>query len=123
MFQHKPESLLPPDFEIDPEQRPMFKVLQQAGTSWVEVGYVWTEGTGRTSSTEHWYLYTTVPTGTSAQAVYSWPGYTTSGLVGTTLRLEPTTPAAGQTPSTYASYLTRTYGVGVQYLKGQVSGG
>jgi hypothetical protein len=112
-----------PTFQIDPQRSPFFRVLQpQAGTDvWKEVGFVWTMGTSRTSSVEYWYLYNTVPTGSSL-APYTWPGYDASGRIfGANLRLVPATPPSGQTQYTLSHMLTVEKGVTLTSLSAQMA--
>lgn len=109
----------PADFQIDPFKSPFFFLYQsQAGTDKVlEVGVVWVMGTSRTSSVENWYLYENVPDGSSL-AAYTWYGYDATGrLAGGTLRLVPATPPAGETPESLTTYLQRTKGVSLTYVK------
>lgn len=114
-----------PDFQIDPYRAPYFQIVQpEVGSDrWQEVGFVWTMGTSRTSSIEHWYLYDSVPRG-GELATYAWPGWDASGrLVGTHFRLVPATAPAGQTPSTLATWLERTKNVSITYIKGTMGAG
>jgi hypothetical protein len=115
-----------PDFQIDPLRSPFFQILQPQGSPdrLQEVGFVWTIGSSRTNSQEHWYLYDTVTAG-NPQAVYTWPGYDANGVIaGVGLRLIPATPPNGQSPTSMKAYLERTNGVSITYVKGtMVSGG
>jgi hypothetical protein len=114
-----------PDFQIDPFRSPLFQILQpQIGSdTWAEVGFVWTIGSSRTNSTEHWYLYSTVTAG-SPQAAYTWPGYDANGRVfGANLRLVPSIPPAGQTPDTMTAYLERANGVSLTHIRGTMVAG
>ena len=123
MFQfHHPKV---PSFQIDPNQQPIFKLLQPVNDGWVEVGYVWAVGKSRTSSTEHWYLYQSVPAGSAAGlAPYTWAGTDASGrLVGITLRLDPIETPDGQSPSTFKHDLEAQFGVSVTYVQGDMSNG
>jgi hypothetical protein len=118
------EGAMPPHFQIDPQHTPLFRILQQSPTTdaWLEVGYVWTLGPNRTSSTEHWYLYASAPTGVATRAAYAWPGYDLSGkIIGTTLRLEPFTPPSDQLPETFKAHLEQQHGVTITYVKGTMS--
>ena len=122
-------------FEIDPQRGPLFQImqLQADGTTWVEVGFVWSFGNSRTAATEYWWLYNATQSGDSARTAYTWPGFNgnvntvgdvgTAGQVGTTLQLVPYFPPAGQNPSTMTKYLSTTFGVGVTPLKNSVSVG
>lgn len=112
------------DFQIEPIRSPFFQILQpDPFGQWLEVGFVWTMGTSRTSAVENWYLYDSVPGG-STLAKYAWPGYDSAGrLNGADLRLVPATAPAGQTPSTLSSYLERTKNVKLTYIKGTMGAG
>jgi hypothetical protein len=129
MFQPEYPTKLP-DFQIDPMRSPLFRMEQLHATDnvWHEVGHVWTVGASRTSSTEHWYLYTSVPasstTTRATRAPYVWAGYDTNGqIASTTIRLVPVAPTPGQDPGTFKAYLEREHGVTVTYVKGEMSGG
>lgn len=114
-----------PDFQIDTVRSPFFQILQipQGSTQWAEVGFVWTIGSSRLSSTENWYLYDSTPTGTGL-APYFWPGYNVTGkLAGTGIRLEPATVPEGQTPATLKDYLQRSKRVTITYIKGTMAAG
>jgi len=128
MFQPNDPTLIstePADFQIDPIRSPYFQILQpDPSDRWLEVGFVWTMGTSRTSSVENWYLYDRVPTGSALLAAYTWPGYDASGrLSGMNLRLVPATAPAGETPSTMTTYLQRNKGVSLTYVKGSMAAG
>lgn len=114
-----------PDYQIDPLKSPFFQILQPLSEQWVEVGFVWTSGTSRTSSTENWYLYSSVTPGTSvARGAYMWPGYDASGrIIGAAIRLVPATPPAGATTDTLKDYLERSNGVTLTYIKGTMAAG
>jgi hypothetical protein len=126
MFQIE-DPTAPPDYQIDPYKSPFFQIMQPTVGSdqWVEVGFVWTSGTSRVSSTENWYLYSNVPTTAAGKGNYTWPGYDTAGrLVGAVLRLMPATPPAGQDFTTIADYLARSAGgATITYVKGVMSAG
>jgi hypothetical protein len=112
-----------PTFQIDPMRSPLFRILQpQAGTDvWKEVGFVWTMGASRTSSTEYWYLYNTVPDGSSLMA-YTWPGWDANGRVfGASLRLVPTTPPAGLDQYSFATFLKKEKGVTLTGIAGTMA--
>jgi hypothetical protein len=116
-----------PDFQIDPMRSPLFQILQPVaggGDRLAEVGFVWTLGSSRTNSTEHWYLYDTVTAGSPQQA-YTWPGYDSNGrIAGVGLRLVPATAPTGQSPDTLKAYLERSNGVSITYVRGtMVAGG
>jgi hypothetical protein len=121
MFRQK-DPASSPHFQIDPDQRPLFQIFQSADGGWVEVGYVWTEGTSRTSSTEHWFLFASVKPGSTAQAAYRWAGFDGREILGTTLRFVPASPPEGEAPATFRAHLERELGVTVTYVKGEMSG-
>lgn len=114
-----------PHFQIDPDQRPIFKLMQPINETWVEVGYVWAVGKSRTNSTEHWYLYSATPDGSAGRlAPYTWAGVDGTGrIAGISLRLDPTTAPADATPDTLKDYLEKQLGVSVTYVRGDMSKG
>lgn len=96
-----------PTFQLDPQRSPFFRITQpDSAEVWKEVGFVWVIGASRTSSVEYWYLYNTVPAG-SSMAVYAWPAANRAGA----MRLTPVTPPAGQTQYTLPKFLAVEKGV------------
>lgn len=120
----QPDNPAMPTFEIDSLNSPFFQILQpQAGSDrWLEVGFVWTIGASRTDCTEHWYLYSAAPAGSSF-AAYQWPGYDASGRQsGASLRLVPAARPTVTDPAAMPALLQRR-GVTVFYVKAATSPG